>query len=308
VRNGAYLLAAVALGGLLAAIVLTSRMTRSLRALVGGAEAVSAGDLSHRIGCSGADEISRVAESFNQMTESLQRTLREKASRESLAAMGEFAASLAHEVRNPLTAVKIDLQSLQEKVADDEALTVPLRRALEEIDRLDSTVGDALSVVRRGDGDRTLDVWQPIRAAAHSAGPAFSKTVATLEVIGEDDELPVRGDAAGLEQLFLNLLLNAAEALPAGGRATIGAQRERGSVLVRVEDDGPGIPEEVRRRIFEPLFSTKETGTGLGLTISRRIVEAHRGDLSVGDAEGGGTLVAIRLPFADTGASPKSGL
>ena len=308
VRNGAYLLAAVALGGLLAAIVLTSRMTRSLRALVGGAEAVSAGDLSHRISQPGVDEVGRVAESFNQMTESLQRTLREKASRESLAAMGEFAASLAHEVRNPLTAVKIDLQSLQERLADDEALNVPLRRALEEIDRLDSTVGDALSVVRRGDGDRTLDVWQPIRAAAHSAGPAFLKTGATLDVIAGDDELTVRGDAAGLEQLFLNLLLNAAEALPAGGRATIGAQRESGSVLVRVEDDGPGIPEEVRERIFEPLFSTKETGTGLGLTISRRIVEAHRGDLNVGDIEGGGTRVEIRLPLADAGASPKPSL
>jgi len=305
VRNGGYLLAAVALAGLLAAIVLTSRMTRSLRALVGGAEAVSAGNLSHRIGGPGADEVGRVAEAFNQMTESLQRTLMEKASRESLAAMGEFAASLAHEVRNPLTAVKIDLQSLQEKLAGDETLTVPLRRALEEIDRLDATVGDALSVVRRGEEDSVFPVRQPIQAAAHSAGPAFSKARASLEVIGENEEITVRGDASGLEQLFLNLLLNAAEALPRGGRATIGAQRERGSVLVYVEDDGPGIPEAVRERIFEPLFSTKETGTGLGLTISRRIVQAHRGDLIVCDSEAGGTRVEIRFPLADPDMSPK---
>jgi signal transduction histidine kinase len=219
--------------------------------------------------------------------------------------MGEFAASLAHEVRNPLTAVKIDLQSLQERLADDDALTAPLRRALEEIDRLDATVGDALSVVRRGDDERVLNVWQPIRAAAHSATPAFVKAGAILEMTGEDDDLPVRGDAAGLEQLFLNLLLNAAEALPPGGRAAIGARHERGSVLVRVEDNGPGIPQEARERIFEPLFSTKETGTGLGLTISRRIVEAHRGDLSVDDIEGGGTRVEIRLPLGDAEASPR---
>ena len=308
VRNGGYLLAAVALGGLLAAIVLTSRMTRSLRALVGGAEAVSAGDLSHRISRPGADEVGRVAESFNQMTESLQRMVREKASRESLAAMGEFAASLAHEVRNPLTAVKIDLQSLQERLSDDAELTPPLRRALEEIDRLDATVGDALSVVRRGDGERVFDVRQPIRAAAHSVGPAFAAAGATLEVIGEDGPLRVRGDAAGLEQLFLNLLLNAAEALPAGGLAKISARRERVAVLVRVEDDGPGIPASVRERIFEPLFSTKETGTGLGLTISRRIVEAHRGDLSVDDIEGGGTRVEIRFPVADADSTPMPAL
>ena len=299
VRNGAYLLAAVALGALLGAIVLISRMTRSLRELVRGADAVSAGDLSHRIEYVEEDEVGRVAQAFNQMTASLQRTLREQASRESLAAVGEFAASLAHEVRNPLTAVKIDLQSLEERLGDDPSLTPPLRRALEEIDRLDATVGDALSMVRQGDKDRVLDVWQPIEAAAHSAAPAFARVDATLDVERGDSEIPVFGDAAGLEQLILNLLLNAAEALPQGGRATIGARTDGDSVCVRIEDDGPGIPEPVRDRIFEPLFSTKEAGTGLGLTISRRIVEAHRGELSVRDAEGGGTCVEVRLPAAD---------
>ena len=151
-RNGALLLAAVALGALLAAVVLTSRMTRSLRDLVSGADAVTAGDLSRRISHRDDDEIGRVADAFNNMTSSLQRTLREQASRESLAAMGEFAASLAHEVRNPLTAVKIDLQHLEERIGDDEALRDPLLRSLREIDRLNATVGDALSVVRRVDG------------------------------------------------------------------------------------------------------------------------------------------------------------
>lgn len=299
VRNGAYLLAAVALGALLGAIVLISRMTRSLRELVRGADAVSAGDLSHRIEYVEEDEVGRVAQAFNQMTASLQRTLREQASRESLAAVGEFAASLAHEVRNPLTAVKIDLQSLEERLGDDPSLTPPLRRALEEIDRLDATVGDALSMVRQGDKDRVLDVWQPIEAAAHSAAPAFARVDATLDVERGDSEIPVFGDAAGLEQLILNLLLNAAEALPQGGRATIRAGADGDSACILIEDDGPGIPEPVRDRIFEPLFSTKEAGTGLGLTISRRIVEAHRGELSVRDAEGGGTCVEVRLPAAD---------
>ncbi len=304
VRNGAYLLAAVALGALLGAIVLTSRMTRSLRALVRGADAVSSGDLSHRIEYADEDEIGRVADAFNDMTDSLQRTLREQASRESLAAVGEFAASLAHEVRNPLTAVKIDLQSLEEKLGDDPSRTIPLRRALEEIDRLDATVGDALSIVRQGDGDRVLDIRRPIEAAAHSAAPAFSQGDSTLDVNGGDSELPVLGDSAGLEQLFLNLLLNAAEALPHGGVATIGACRDGDSVCIRVEDDGPGIPEHARDRIFEPLFSTKEAGTGLGLTISRRIVEAHRGELTVRDAEGGGTCVEVRLPAANGTVPP----
>ena len=303
-RNGALLLAAVALGALIAAMVLTSRMTRSLRALLQGADAVAGGDLSQRISNEGQDEIGRVAVAFNTMTESLQRTLREQASRESLAAVGEFAASLAHEVRNPLTAVKIDLQSLEEKLGDEPALREPLERALHEIDRLDATVGDALSIVRHGEGDRLLDIWKPIRAAANSASPAFEERGATLEVSTGEPLLLVLGDSAALAQLFLNLLLNAAEALPAGGRAEIGARASDNSVLIEVEDDGLGIPEDIRDRIFEPLFSTKEAGTGLGLTISRRIVEAHRGEMELVGEAGRGTRAVVRLPKVDEGTAP----
>ena len=297
-RNGAILLAAVAIGALIGAALLAKRMTRSLRALVQGADSVTAGDLTQRIIYEGADEVGRVATAFNNMTDSLQRTLRERASRESLAAVGEFAASLAHEVRNPLTAVKIDLQSLAERLPGDPGLTEPLLRALDEIDRLDATVGDALSMVRHGDGHRVLDVRRPIEAAAHSAAPVFAECGAALDSIRPEQPLEVLGDAAALEQLFLNILLNAAEALSTGGHAEIRATLDGDTVRVRVEDDGPGIPEAIRDRVFEPLFSTKETGTGLGLTISRRIVEAHRGRLDISGCSGGGTRVAIDLPAA----------
>jgi len=298
-RNGAFLLAAVALGAIVAAGFLTLRMTRSLGALVQGADAVAAGDLSHRIDQSGADEIGRVAAAFNTMTESLQRTLKEQAGRESLAAMGEFAASLAHEIRNPLTAVKLDLQSMEERLDDDPELRDPLHRALEEIERLDGTVGDALTVVRRGDGDHVLDIRQPIEAAAHSARPAFDECGSRLELIPGDQTLLVLGNSSALQQLFLNVLLNAAEALPVGGTAEIRtAQVGDGGISVTIQDDGPGIPDEVRDRIFEPLFSTKESGTGLGLTISRRIVDAHRGQMTIIGEPGGGTRVEITIPRA----------
>jgi signal transduction histidine kinase len=303
-RNGAIMLAVVAIGALIGAALLAKRMTRSLRALVHGADAVTAGDLTHRIIHEGGDEIGRVATAFNNMTDSLQRTLRERASRESLAAVGEFAASLAHEVRNPLTAVKIDLQSLEERLQNDPDLREPLLRALEEIDRLDATVGGALSMVRHGDGDRVLDLRRPIEAAVHSAAPAFAERGAALDSIRPEQPLEVLGDAAALEQLFLNILLNAAEALSAGGRAEIRATRDGDTVQVRVEDDGPGISEEIRDRIFDPLFSTKETGTGLGLTISRRIVEAHRGRLDISGCTGDGTSVAIDLPAAPHETDP----
>jgi signal transduction histidine kinase len=273
-------------------------MTRSLRELVSGADAVTAGDLSRRLSHREDDEIGRVAVAFNNMTSSLRRTLREQSSRESLAAMGEFAASLAHEVRNPLTAVKIDLQYLEERIGEDEALRDPLLRSLREIDRLDATVGDALSVVRRADGERRLDVWRPIEAAIYASRPEFEQRGVALELSGSESEYTVFGDPAALEQLFLNLLLNAAEASSRGARTFITVTSESDSIAIRLEDEGPGISPNVRERIFEPLFSTKESGTGLGLTIARRIVEAHRGELEIHEGSKGGTIVLVRLPAA----------
>jgi len=295
-RTGAFLLAGVALGALALAFVLTSRMTRSLRLLVLGADAVSEGDLSHRIEDTRQDEIGRVARAFNTMTDSLQRTLRETAGRESLAAVGEFAASLAHEVRNPITAIKIDLQALEERVPDDPMLREPLERALHEIKRLDATVGDALAMVRMGNGDQVLDLRVPLAAAVRSASPRFAQGESTLDVLVSDESLLVSGDAAALEQLFLNVLLNAAEALPAGGKAQVHAASGRETVAVVVEDDGPGISDEIHDRVFDPLFSTKSAGTGLGLTVSRRIVDAHRGGLTITTGDDGGARVRICFP------------
>jgi signal transduction histidine kinase len=102
-----------------------------------------------------------------------------------------------------------------------------------------------------------------------------------------------------LEQLFLNVIQNAAQALGAGGEAVVRVGRDGGSALVTIQDDGAGIPPEDLERVFDPLFSTKEGGTGLGLTIARRIARAAGGDIFVTSARGQGTTVEIRLPLAD---------
>jgi signal transduction histidine kinase len=210
--------------------------------------------------------------------------------------VGEFAASLAHEVRNPITAIKIDLQALEERTPDDPMLREPLERALHEIKRLDATVGDALAMVRMGNGDQVLDLRVPLAAAVRSASPRFAEGESTLDVLVSDQSLPVSGDAAALEQLFLNVLLNAAEALPAGGKAQVHAASGRETVEVVVEDNGPGISDEIHDRVFDPLFSTKSAGTGLGLTVSRRIVDAHRGELTITTGDDGGARVRICFP------------
>lgn len=305
-RRGGWLLLLVAVIALGLAALLTGRMTRSLRQLTAAAAAVSGGDLEQRVEKPGADEVGQVARAFNTMTESLSRTLRELASRESLAAVGEFAASLAHEIRNPLTAIRVDLQSLEEKLPGESSLREPLESALAEIERLNLTVKDTLEVARRGRaGSELVDLSEPLSAAAHAARPAFEARGATLTIeAAPQPPLTVRGDAGALEQLFLNVIQNAAQALEAEGEAVVRMECDGGSAVVTIHDDGAGIPPEDLERVFDPLFSTKEAGTGLGLTIARRIARAAGGDIHVESARGTGTTVKIRLPLA---AAPQGG-
>ena len=236
---------------------------------------------------------------LNEMTENLQRTLRKLAQRESLSAVGEFAASLAHEVRNPLSSIRVDLQRAAETATDGKSAEL-VSRALRSVDRLDRTVTGALRVARSGRIAREhIDLGPVVRAAMHSAQPEFRRRDVRLEPWTGDEPLVVSGDPAALEQVFLNLLLNAAEAQDAGGRASITVRKDTGYVTVTVSDNGPGIPANERNRVTEPFYSTKQDGTGLGLSIVRRIVAAHAGDLAIESVPGKGTTVLVRLPAAE---------
>jgi len=295
-RRGTAVLVVMALLALLATAALTTRMTRSLRSLSEAARAVSSGDLSRSVPEAGTDEVGAVARAFNTMTENLRRTLRQLAGRESLAAVGEFAAGLAHEVRNPLTAVQIDLQYVESELPSGSPLREPQAKALAEIRRLDATVRDALRVARSGRVRvRAIDLREPISAAMDAAAPVFQKRGAALKQDRENDPISLDGDPDALEQLFLNLLINAAEALEDGGTATVLVVLDADEVIIQIHDDGPGMPPDVRDRAFEPLFTTRTEGTGLGLPIARRIAVAHGGGIHIVSEPGSGTTVEVRL-------------
>ncbi len=288
----------VTLGAVGGAVVITGRLTRSLRDLSQAAEAVSRGELGHRIDVAGEDEVGRVAEAFNSMTHSLERTLDRLATRESLAAVGQFAASLAHEIRNPLTAIRLDLQRVQEALPPGFDLYEDHVHALAEIQRLNETVDSALASARQGAShEEKVDLEEPIRAAARAAAPTFARSGAAVTLDLEGPAPTVSGDRGALEQLFLNLLRNAAEAMPVGGDATITWSEEGGDAVVVVSDSGPGLPSELLEKVFEPLFTTRPEGTGLGLTVARRIAAAHGGTLDLESPRTGGVRAVVRLPL-----------
>ena len=302
-RRNLWILLVVALTGFLLAALITRRITGQLVRLAEAAEAVSDGDLDRRVEEASGDEVGRVGRAFNAMTASLQKTLNELSQRQALAAVGEFAAGLAHEVRNPLTAVGISMQRIQEELPEGSRAQDLLKRALGEIDRVNRSVTGALRVARSGSVKlETIDVRQPIDAALHAAGPE-------LEAHGVEASFPVpleapiwvKGDGVALEQLLLNLFLNAAQATEPGGLVSVVVSRDAETVVV-VKDTGQGIPAEDLERITEPFFSTRPRGTGLGLAIAQRIAQAHGRGLEFESAPGIGTTVKLYLPAAPPGS------
>jgi signal transduction histidine kinase len=300
-RRGWLAVLVVAGFGLLASTLMTRRVTGSLERLALAAAAVADGDLERRVDGNGGREVARVADAFNRMTESLQDTLAELARRQGLAALGEFSAAIAHEIRNPLTSIRIDLQRVAEKVGEDSSLHPTVSRALHGVERLNGTMSGMLRLARSGRIEpEVLDLREPLRGAVHEAAPEFAARGAALTTALETlPAVPITGDAAALQQLFLNLLLNAAQVLDARGSAALHVDRHGREVLVSLRDTGPGLDEEELSRIFEPFYSTRPQGTGLGLAIAQRIAAAHGGRIEMTSAPGEGSVVSVRLPLGD---------
>jgi signal transduction histidine kinase len=224
-------------------------------------------------------------------------------------AVGRFAAQLSHEIRNPLTSVKLNLQSLQRDVAAGripEDASQPIAICLQEIKRLDRVSRGVLSLgrERRPEAVR-CSVHRCLTQASDTMGAQLNAQRVTARTALEATADTVNGDPQHLTAVFVNLLLNAAEAMPDGGTISIVSANEPAGlevpavVRVTVADSGPGIAPELRERIFDPFFSTKPAGTGFGLALALRTVEEHGGRLRLEPPpQGGGAVFVVELPLA----------
>ncbi len=238
--------------------------------------------------------------------------LREETARqERLAALGGMAAVLAHEIRNPLGAIKGLAQFLGEKQAGDPTQAEMTRTIAGEATRLERLVNDLLTYARpRPPDPQPLDLGATLREVATLARAPAEAAGVTLRVEAAEGLPPVLADQDQVQQLLGNLAQNAIQAMPTGGTLTLSVRAVRAGrgnapqesagpldgVTLRVEDTGSGIPAEDLPRVFEPFYTTRSKGTGLGLAICRQIVEAHGGTIRVARTGPEGTVFEVRLP------------
>ncbi len=214
-------------------------------------------------------------------------------------AMQTMSAGLAHEVRNPLNAAKLQLELLERRLrrmGDDARLVEPAELAQKEIERLTALLNDFLAFARPPElHAQDHDVASIVRQIAELERVAAERRGAELTLVTCPPHLIAKIDASKLHQVVLNLVRNAIEAVSAGGHVTLELRSDDDRVQLRVQDDGPGIPDHVRPRIYEPFFSTKEGGTGLGMSIVHSLVSLHGGSIDL-DTGPRGTRFDVTIP------------
>jgi signal transduction histidine kinase len=298
-RTLSVIIALALAAGLVGSWLISRSLARPIGELTRAMAVVGAGDLDHPIQATSRDEIGDLARALERMTRQLRESRAQVVQAEKLASIGEMSAAVAHGLRNPLARLRAAAQLVRRHPASPTA-TEHLDAIIEEADRLDRRISHLLSFSRPAPFH---PVSESVPRLIEELLPAVAGPIREQKVEVEMDvpaTLPeVRVDPMQLEQAILEIVSNALDAMPAGGRLGIRAFVAEGEVVVEVSDTGGGIPAEVLPSVCEPFFTTRQEGTGLGLAIAKRYLEQNGGRLEIASRPGEGTTVRLRLPAED---------
>lgn len=295
-------------GGLLGFAVMR-RFRRPMRDLLRGIRRVAAGDLEHRIPERTRDEFGELAQSFNVMSQKLSNIQQSLVRSERLISMGKLAAGVAHEINNPLTGILSYSEGLLSEAEADDPRREDYAVIVHEALRCRQIVRNLLDFARQATpAFARVSPQDVIEKAVNVVArlPAFHDIIIERQV--EAGLPPILADPVQLEQVLINLIVNAQEAMPHGGRIFLGAGRSSsgGQIQFSVRDEGTGIPVEIDSRIFDPFFSTKGGKTdGLGLAVSLGIVQQHGGSIDFQSEPARGTVFRVTLPVSQVNGKKK---
>ncbi len=274
-------------------------LTDPIKDLVQFTRQVAGGNLDGQCAVKTHDEISDLTIGFNQMTRDLRDSRNELIQAERLATAGKMAASFAHEIRNPLSSMQMLAQMLiRKKDLPESRQEQSMRYILEEIERIDVIVKGLMGFAHPADLELALhNLNQALQEVLDLMGANLNHHQILLIKKFTPDLPPVSFDLDKLKQAFMNIVLNAMDAMPDGGTLDLLTLQDSDGVRIDVADTGVGIPPEDLNRLFEPFFTTKSQGTGLGLANAKRILEQHGGDIRIKSIIGQGTTVSLWLPL-----------
>jgi signal transduction histidine kinase len=303
VKKKLYILSSIiVLSGIMAGLWMARKIIRPVLTLNQGVQRVGRGELGAVIDVVGHGEIKELSLAFNEMSAKLKesvdaiKTAQENLVRtEKLYALGEFSAGLAHEIKNPLTSMKMLMQTAKERGAP--LCTTDISIIEGEINRIDRIVKEFLAFARPAKADLvTTDINEIAKEVVILSRPKIEQANINIAELYDYGIPKVKAHADGLKQVFLNIVLNAVQAMEEGGTLTISTSSDTDSVAACVRDTGRGIPDENLKRIFDPFFTTKEDGTGMGLAIAYSIMREHGGQIEIDSVMNKGTVVSILLP------------
>ena len=295
------LVVVLAIGGAVLAALLARSVTKPILSLVAGTKEIAGGNLDHRVQVKGKDEIATLIESFNSMTAQLKASREKLLVAERLAAWRDIARRIAHEIKNPLTPIQLSMYRLRKNLGSDrydQIFQQSYTSITNEVEALRNMVTEFSQFARTPKPRTQLSSPNEIVQNAINLYTGLPDSM----VIHTDlaDDLPqVMADPDQMRQVLHNLIGNAVDAMSDGGQLSVTTQLEaHDTVAIEISDTGRGMSQETKQKLFTPYFTTKETGTGLGMAITAQIIEEHGGEISVDSEEGVGTRVTVKLKAA----------